>query len=113
MPDIGQVRGGAGRRPSLFWILQLGGWGLFGAGMFVAGLSVFPLFDDTCLKSSLTIFGFCASLLLRAIYRAEQKRRVPLVAQAAAALPLSFGAAALWMAAHHTAVAAVFGSARR
>ncbi|MEP6769868.1 MAG: histidine kinase [Acidobacteriota bacterium] len=102
-----------GRRLSLFWILQLGGWGLFGAGMFVAGLSVFPLFEDVCLKSSLTIFGFGASLLLRLIYRAEDRLQIPLAAQAAVAVPASFGAAAVWMAAHHLTIAAVLGPVKR
>ncbi len=113
MPDHSLPSAAPGRRLSLFWILQLGGWGLFGAGMFVAGLSVFPLFEDTCLKSSLTLCGFAASLLLRFLYRAEAKLRVPIAAQAAIPIPASFGAAAVWMAVHHVAIAAILGGGKR
>jgi two-component sensor histidine kinase len=93
-------------RKSLFWILQLGGWGLFGAGMFVAGVSHWPVAYTAIAKSSLTLFGFAMSLVLRALYLALARRRAPLLAQAAAAIPLSFGAAGVWMAAHNLVLAA-------
>jgi len=88
------------RRPArLFWILQLGGWALFGGAMLIAGLTQWPARYALVNKTSLTVFGFAASLLLRPVYRALS--RAPLPAAAIAALPLSFGAAAAWMAAHH------------
>jgi two-component sensor histidine kinase len=93
-------------RSSLFWILQLGGWGLFAAGMFVAGVSIWPVTYAVVVKSSLAIFGFALSLVLRLIYRAFIRRRVPLLAVLGLALPLSYGAAGVWMAAHHLVVAA-------
>jgi signal transduction histidine kinase len=97
--------GEANLRRSLFWTLQLGGWGLFGAGMFVAGVSHWPVLYTAVVKSSLTLFGFCASLLLRFLYRALSRVGAPLPATVAAAVPLSFGAAGLWMAAHNFVVA--------
>ncbi len=93
-------------RRSLFWILQLGGWGLFGAGMFVAGLSQWTLLRAAVVKSSLTIFGFGASLLLWVLYRGLRSAGAPLPVLLGAAIPLSFGAAGVWMAAHNLAVAA-------
>lgn len=91
---------------NLFWPLQIGGWLFFGAGMFVAGASVWPIEQAFVLKASLTLFGFAASLLLRQVYRTANRFRVPLPVQAAAAAPLSFGAAGAWMAAHHLLLAA-------
>ena len=86
---------------SLFWPLQLAGWGLFGAGMLAAGISHWPLAYAAVAKTSLTVFGFAASLLLRAAYRELFRRGVPLPAVVASAIPLSYGAAALWMAPHN------------
>ena len=100
-----QSRGLPGRR-ALFWILQLGGWGLFGAGRFAAGVSQWGLARAAVVKASLTVFGFAASLLLATAYRLLARRGAPLAVIAAAAIPLSFGAAGLWMAAHNAVVAA-------
>ena len=97
------------RRQSLFWALQLGGWGLFGAGMFAAGVSQWPVLYALVVKSSLTLFGFLASLGLRTIYRGLARRRAPLRAAAGVGIPLCFGAAGLWMAAHNFVVAAFTG----
>lgn len=99
-------------RASLFWILQVGGWGLFGAAMFVAGVSILPLADAVVQKPSLTVFGFLVSLLLREIYRSLARRRVPVLSIAAAAIPLSAGAAAVWMMAHHVVIGAVTAARR-
>lgn len=89
------------RRGLLFWALQLGGWALFGGAMLVAGLTQWPVRYAVVNKTSLTLFGFAASLLLRVVYRALGRACLPAAAIAAAALPLSFGAAAVWMALHH------------
>ena len=89
---------------SIFWPLQVAGWGLFGAGMFVAGITHWPLAYAAVAKTSLTVFGFAASLLLRAAYRGLSRRGVPLPALVASAIPLSYGAAALWMAPHNFVV---------
>jgi hypothetical protein len=96
---------------SLFWPLQLAGWGLFGAGMLAAGVSHWPLGYAAVAKTSLTVFGFAASLLLRAAYRQLFRLGVPLAAVVAAAIPLSYGAAALWMAPHNFVVDAYSGPA--
>src|SRR5262245_61610387 len=69
---------------SLFWPLQLAGWGLFGAGMFAAGVSHWPVAYAAVVKSSLTLFGFAASLVLRAVYRELLRRNVPSSALVAA-----------------------------
>ncbi len=92
------------KRGSLFWPLQLAGWGVFGAGMFVAGVSHWPLAYAAVAKTSLTLFGFAASLALRAVYRQLARRRVALPLIVAAAIPLSYGAAGLWMAPHNLVV---------
>ncbi len=97
---------------SLFWLLQLGGWALFGAGMFAAGVSHWPVLYAAVVKTSLTVFGFAASLLLRAAYRELGRRGAPLPATVAAAIPLSYGAAGLWMAPHNLVVASYLASAR-
>jgi two-component system, LytTR family, sensor kinase len=100
------LRSAAPDRSALFWILELGGWGLFGAGMLVAGLSIWPAAYAVVNKSSLTLFGFAASLLLRVAYRTLNRVGAPLAVLLAAAVPLSFGAAGLWMAAHHALLSA-------
>jgi two-component system LytT family sensor kinase len=102
-------------RPSVprpFWLVQFAGWGLFGAGMFVAGLSIWRFVDAFVIKASLTLFGFLASLLLRQVYRACERRGFGLPGIAFLAAPLSFGAAALWMAAHHVVLSA-YATGRR
>lgn len=45
MPPAGGFLRAPLARSGLFWLFQLGGWALFGAGMLVAGLSVFPPLD--------------------------------------------------------------------
>ena len=103
---------GAREGRSLFWLLELGGWGLFGAGMFVAGISHWPVAYTAVVKTSLTLGGLAASLLLRLFYRTLRRLGAPLGVTLAASLPLSFGAAGLWMAAQNLVVA-VYGAARR
>ncbi|MGH9369473.1 MAG: sensor histidine kinase [Thermoanaerobaculia bacterium] len=93
-------------RKSFFWALQLGGWGLFGAGMFVAGVSQWPVLYTAVVKSSLTFFGCAMSLVLRLLYRALNRLGVPLLPASAVAIPFSFGAAGIWMAAHNLVVGA-------
>jgi hypothetical protein len=95
---------------SLFWRLQLAGWVLFGVGMFAAGVTHWPLAYTAVVKSSLTLFGFASSLVLRSVYRLLERRNVPLAARAAAAIPLSYGAAGMWMAPHNYVVAAYAGA---
>ncbi|MEO8432553.1 MAG: histidine kinase [Acidobacteriota bacterium] len=90
----------------LFWPLQLGGWALFGAGMLAAGASVTGLREALVLKVPLTLLGFAVSLGLRGIYRAMERNGVSPAVSAAVALPLSAGAAALWMASYHAVLAA-------
>jgi two-component system sensor histidine kinase AlgZ len=89
---------------SLFWPLQLAGWGVFGAGMFAAGLSNWPAGYAAVVKASLTLFGFGASLLLRAVYRTLSGRGAPPPAIFATAIPLCYGAAGAWMAPHNLIV---------
>ncbi|HEX7253395.1 MAG TPA: histidine kinase [Thermoanaerobaculia bacterium] len=106
MSPFGAALRGPLTRSRLFWAFQLVGWSLFGAGMFVAGVSVWPVAYTAVLKSSLAVFGFAVSLLLRVIYRWLARRGVPQYVLFIAALPLSYGAAGAWMAAHHLVVAA-------
>src|SRR6185437_149185 len=54
----------------LFWILQCGGWGIFFAGMFLAGIGQWPLGYTLVKKLSITLAGFALTLLLRIAYRA-------------------------------------------
>ncbi len=80
--------------------------------MFAAGVSHWPVLYAAVVKASLTLFGFSASLLLRAVYRGLARRGAPLPALVAAAIPLSYGAAALWMAPHNLVVASYLASHR-
>jgi two-component system, LytTR family, sensor kinase len=100
------------KRRSLFWPLQLAGWGVFGTGMFVAGVTHWPLAYAAVAKTSLTLFGFAASVALRAVYRQLTRRHVALPVIVAAAIPLSYGAAGLWMAAHNFVVDAYVAASR-
>jgi len=93
-------------RRSLFWVLQLGGWGLFGAAMFVAGLSQWTPAFTIVHKASLTLFGFVLSLGLRTTYLALTRAGTPLPLLAGMTVPLSWGAGALWMAAHNLTMTA-------
>jgi two-component system LytT family sensor kinase len=90
-------------RRSLFWTLQFGGWTAFFLAMFVAGISHWPAGFTLVHKLSLTVFGFVMSLVLRAIYL-PASRRLTLPALIALAVPLSFFAAAPWMAAHYLVI---------
>ncbi len=73
--------------------------------MFVAGVSHWPVGYTLAVKSSLTLFGFAASLALWGALRLLEGRRLPLPAVVAAAVPLAYGAAGLWMAPHNLFVA--------
>jgi LytS/YehU family sensor histidine kinase len=73
--------------------------------MLAAGLSQWSVAYALVHKTSLTLLGFGASLALRAAFRGLAARRVPVPAQALLALPLSWGLAALWMAAHNLVLA--------
>jgi LytS/YehU family sensor histidine kinase len=73
--------------------------------MFVAGVSHWPVGYALVVKSSLTLFGFASSLALCAAFRILERRHVPLPAIVAAAVPLAYGAAGLWMAPHNLVVA--------
>jgi LytS/YehU family sensor histidine kinase len=75
--------------------------------MFVAGLSTWSLSRTTIIKSTLTLLGFGISVLLRVLYRSLGRRGVPLVGLVVAALPLSFAAAAVWMAIYHFVLTSV------
>jgi len=97
-----------GFRPR-FWLFQLGGWGLFWLLMFVAGVGHWSVAFTAVHKSSLTLFGFLATLGLRAGYRGLLRRRVPLPAVLVLSLPFSYGAAALWMVAHNAVLARYTG----
>lgn len=97
---------------SLFWPLQLLGWTVFGAGMFAAGVAHWPVWYAAAVKTSLTAFGFLASLGLRAAFRELARWKAPLPAIVGAAIPLSYAAAALWMAPHNLAVASIRASQR-
>ncbi len=95
-------------RHRLFWILQLGGWAAFFGAMLVAGVSHWPPAFAAIHKTSLTLFGFLASLLLRWIYTTLRLRirRLSLPGLFVLSFPLSFGAAGLWMASHNLMIAA-------
>jgi hypothetical protein len=100
----------AGPTLSLFWPLQVAGWSVFGAGMFAAGVSHWPAGYAAVVKASLTVLGFAASLLLRAVYRTLARRGAPLPVVLASAIPLCYGAAGLWMAPHNLVVASAQAS---
>ena len=78
----------------LFWILQCGGWGIFFAGMFLAGIGQWPLGYTLVKKLSITLAGFLLTLLLRIPYRAIAARNTPLPLVALAGVTLSTLAAA-------------------
>lgn len=92
-------------RQTLFWACQIGGWGLFGAGMFAAGVSQWPLAYTAVVKASLTLLGFTLSLLLRVVYRFFARRSAPAFLTVACAIPLCFGAAGIWMAGYNLVTA--------
>ena len=88
-------------QPRLFWVLQTGGWTVFFIAMFIAGLQHWSAGFTAVHKLSLTMFGFLVTLAMRSIYRAANRHRVPQVLIFTVALPLCYGAAAVWMACHH------------
>ncbi len=93
------------RRIAPFWAFQLGGWSLFWGTMVVAGLSQWPLGFTLMRKSFLTLPGFAVSLAMREMYRAAGRRGAGVPLLVAVSFPLSWGAAAVWMAIHNLLLA--------
>jgi two-component system, LytTR family, sensor kinase len=85
----------------LFWILQIGGWSIFFAAMFLAGIGQWPLGYTLLRKSSLAILGFALTLLLRIPYKSLRARSASLPIVAIVGVTLSIIAAAAWMAMHN------------
>jgi two-component system LytT family sensor kinase len=79
-----------------FWLFQAGGWGVFFAAMFLAGLGQWSPGFTLYRKASLTLIGLILSLLLRYPYRSLRKASLPAVALVA--VSLSCIAAGAWMA---------------
>jgi two-component system, LytTR family, sensor kinase len=100
-------------RRSLFWLLQIGGWGLFWCGMVAAGLGHWSPGFTLLHKTSLAGFGFAATLALRAAFGGLRRSGLPHWAIAATALPLSWLFAAAWMAAHNALLARALARALR
>jgi two-component sensor histidine kinase len=91
-------------RRRLFWMLQTGGWAVFWSAMFLAGVSHWTLPFTLVHKSSLTLFGFLLTTLLRVPYSALRRREASLPLVMTIAVPLSCGLAAIWMAAHNLVI---------
>jgi two-component system LytT family sensor kinase len=92
-----------------FWLLQAGGWGIFFAAMFLAGVGQWPLGHAFLRKSALTLAGLGLTLLLRLAYRALRTRGTLLVLVAAIAVTLSCLGAGVWMAIQNLVIAALNG----
>jgi len=92
---------------ALFWILEIGGWSVFGGSMFVAGLSNdWTLAFTAVNKVSLTLLGFALSLAMWRVYLALERRGLSMPIVGLLAIPTSFVCAALWMAGHRLILAA-------
>jgi two-component system, LytTR family, sensor kinase len=81
---------------SLFWTLQLCGWGAFGLSMTAATLQWLPTRQAVLLKGVFTLLGLLATLPLRAVYRRLYLRNVafPLIIVVSAVC--AYIAAVLW-----------------
>jgi two-component system, LytTR family, sensor kinase len=84
-------------KAALFWLLHCGGWGAFGAAMAAWGLSYWAVDDVLANKAVLVATGFLLTLGLRLVYRATRTRGLHALTEAATAVALSFGGAAVWV----------------
>jgi two-component sensor histidine kinase len=83
---------------SLFWWLQLSGWGAFGCSMALAVLMADA--PGTALRDKMvyTLLGFLASLPLRAIYQRVYRHRLPLFWIIVISSTCAYVAAMAWVA---------------
>jgi two-component system LytT family sensor kinase len=89
------------QRLTLFWRLQLCGWGAFGFSMFLATAAWLPLGAAASEKAIFTLLGLLFTLPLRAIYRPLYRRQpsFPVIIMVSAAC--AYLAALLWTGAFH------------
>jgi len=85
---------------SLFWVLQIGGWLLYGIAMFGWGLDYLSTREAFVSKVWLVVIGFVVTLAFRMIYRRVRKRVMTPLASAVLVIIVSFTGAALWREAH-------------
>jgi two-component system, LytTR family, sensor kinase len=88
-------------RRAQFWALQVGGWGLFWAGMVLAGLTHWSLGFTLVFKTLLAVGGLLVTSLLRLAYRGLSRTGLPYGGVVASTLPLSWLTAGAWMAANN------------
>ena len=92
---------GPNESKSAFWPLQLGGWAIFFAAMFFAGVAQWPLAYTIARKTALATSGFAITLLLRLPYRLLRRRGAAITTVAFCGVAFSALGAGLWMAAYN------------
>jgi two-component system, LytTR family, sensor kinase len=83
-------------RRANFWLLQAGGWTLFGAVMLVWGLDYWSRQDAIVNKLMLVCTGIALTLLLRVLYRQLLARRTAMPLLLAKVLVAAFIGGAVW-----------------
>jgi signal transduction histidine kinase len=83
-------------RPLHFWLLQLGGWTLFGGVMLIWGFDYWNRQDAVVNKLALVSTGIAITLLLRMLYRKLAHLNAGMLTQGATILMASFLGGAAW-----------------
>lgn len=91
-------------KPSLFWTLQLLGWGAFGVSMVLATLAWLPPWLAVRDKIIFTVLGLLFSLSLRALYRRLYQRQLALPWLIVSSAVCAYLAAMLWTGSYSLSV---------
>ena len=91
---------------SLFWILQIGGWGAFAVAMALSRMGVYPLWYMVINKTILTILGLLVTLGMRSVYRRLWRQHPSLIRIIVVSVVCSYGVALIWRAKLSMALAA-------
>lgn len=86
------------KEPFLFWKLQIGGWLLYGLGMYIAGAVVLGFWDALLHKIPFIKLGFVITLVLRHLYKRVWNRSPAFHQLVIRALIYSFLFSQIWAA---------------
>lgn len=86
------------KEPLLFWKLQIGGWLLYGIGMYIAGAVVLGAWEALLHKIPFITLGFIITLILRSLYKRVWNRAPEFHQLVIRALIYSFLFSQIWAA---------------
>ena len=81
---------------SLFWILQIGGWGAFAVAMALSRMGVFPLWYMVINKTILATLGIIVTLGMRHVYRRLWRQQPSVLRIILVSVVCSYGVTLIW-----------------